>query len=220
MPVVNHAHKIGLGLSCLALAFAAAPATAQTYQSSVFATNLNNPRALAFGPDGGLYIAETGFIDPAVAPSGSFDFFSTGSITQVLGGVQSRVVTGLPVIFDPAMNDLSGPQGIGFDAGGTGYVVIGLGTNPAVRPSGSRLGHVLTFTTGGVVTTFADVSAFEAANNPVGGPVDSNPFHLRPSPAGRSSPMPARTRSTACRPPEMSRCWRALRRASSARPYP
>jgi sugar lactone lactonase YvrE len=41
---------------------------------------------------------------------------------------------------------------------------------------GARLGRIYAFDTGGV-TSFADVAAFEGANNPAGGPVDSNPFH-------------------------------------------
>jgi len=170
--------KISLGLPCLALALIAAPAAAQSYTTTLFADGLNNPRDLAFGPDGALYIAETGFMDPDVPPSGGLDFSFNGSITQVLGGVQSRIVTGLPTIYSPTTGEITGPQGIGFDASGTGYVAIGLGADPAGRPAGSLLGHVLTFTTGGVVTGFADVSAFEALNNPAGGPVDSNPFHI------------------------------------------
>jgi len=40
------------------------------------------------------------------------------------------------------------------------------------------LGHVLNFTTSGSVSAFADLSALERLNNPAGGPVDSNPFHV------------------------------------------
>jgi hypothetical protein len=156
----------------------AAPAAAAEYVASVVASGLNNPRGLAFGPDGGLYIAESGFNDASVPPGGTFNILSTGSITRVLGGTQSRIVEGLPSIYNAVMNDMAGPQDIAFDATGTGYVIVGLGADPAVRPSDSLLGHVLAFTLGGTVSDFADVSSFEALNNPAGGPVDSNPFHL------------------------------------------
>jgi DNA-binding beta-propeller fold protein YncE len=111
-----------------------------------------------------------------------FSYSETGSITRVMGGVQQRIVTGLPSIGSATIAETTGPQDIVFGPGGTGYVVIGLGTNPAARttdlaPGGANLGGVFTFNDGGGKASFADVSAFEGANNPAGGPVDSNPFH-------------------------------------------
>lgn len=170
---------IKVGLACLPLALVSTPAQAATFISSVVATGLNAPRDVVFGPDVALYIAEAGFNDPSrPGTTPPYSFLNNGSITRLYNGTQTRIVRRLPSIYNSAMNDISGPQGIGFDAAGTGYVLAGLGADPAVRPAGSGLGHVLTFTAGGAVADFADVSAFEAANNPVGGPVDSNPFHL------------------------------------------
>lgn len=164
----------------------AAPASAG-YIATTVATNLNTPRGLAFGPEGALYIAESGV--PVVGSASTivrgttFYYSTTGSITRYADGVQERIVTGLPSLVAPATNEAVGPQDIAFGADGTGYVVVGLGANPAVRstdlaPSGGSLGQVYTFTDPGGATAFADVSAFELANNPTGGPVDSNPFHL------------------------------------------
>lgn len=149
-------------------------AAGQSYGSTVVASGLNDPRGLAFGPDGALYIAESGY---AV---GDDTILNNGSITRVAGGSQSRIVTGLPSI-QPG-EDVTGPQDIAFGSDGTGYVVVGLGTNPSARasePSTLHLGSILTFT-GGAPANFADVSAYEAANNPVDPamPPDSNPFHL------------------------------------------
>ena len=168
-----------LGLAAL-LPFApvASPAAAATYISTVVATDLNNPRDLAFGPDGALYIAEAGFNDPTILPAPTFAFQSKGSITRVFGGTQTRIIKGLPSLYNASLNDILGPNGIAFDSSGTGYVALGLGAGPATRPPGSLFGHLITFTPGGGVSDFSDLAAFEAANNPDGGPIDSNPFHL------------------------------------------
>ncbi|WP_294389906.1 ScyD/ScyE family protein [uncultured Sphingomonas sp.] len=170
-------------LLCGAMIVSAAPAAAAHYAASVFASDLNNPRGLAFGADGTLYVAETGYLDPSVPVEGGFRFMATGSITQVSGSGQSRIVTRLPSIFSTAMGNTSGAADIAFGADGTGYVVVGLGTNPANRPADSRLGHVLTFTNNGTVADFADVSGVEGRLNPIGLP-DSNPFHLAATPTG------------------------------------
>ena len=157
-----------------AVPLAAMPATAQSYNATTVASGLNSPRGLAIGPDGALYIAESG-----VPGSG---LSSTGSITRVAGGVQTRIVTGLPSVTG-ATGDASGPQGIAFAPNGTGYVLLGLGTDPGVRTgtlgggAATGLGSLFTFT-GGAPARVADVSAYEATYNPVGGPLDSNPYHL------------------------------------------
>jgi sugar lactone lactonase YvrE len=167
-----------LGASCFALALVATPASAATFISTVVATGLNNPRDLAFGPDGALYIAEAGFNDPSVAPTGNFTFMSNGSVTRLFGGMQTRVMAGLPSLYNAELRNVSGPQGIVFDTSGTGYLALGLGADPAVRPAGSLYGHVFS------LGQDFDVAGYEAINNPDGGPLDSNPFHLAAGPDG------------------------------------
>ena len=168
---------IALGISCLPLMFVAAPAAAATYLGTVVASGLDNPRGLTFGPDGALYIAESGTTTGA-SPDGGPSFSNTGSITRVFNGTSTRIVTGLPSVYSPATNAISGPQDIAFDGSGSGYVVTGLGGNPAIRPAGSMLGHVLNFNNSGTFSSLANVSGFESTFNPAGGPIDSNPFHL------------------------------------------
>lgn len=182
---------------CLALfagiaAVGASDAAAQDYGSTVVASGLNNPRGLAFDASGNLFIAEAGSYVPGGTPTTvnargmTYTYSTTGSITEVSGGVQSRILTGLPSVGSTA--DVTGPADIAFGPNGTAYLLIGLGLNPNVRstdlsPVGSQFGKLYTFGSGGL-TAVADVSAYEAANNPAGGPVDSNPFHLASSSAG------------------------------------
>lgn len=189
-------NRLALGL--LASAAAAAmtavtPASAAIFASTVYADNLNNPRGLAFNASGDLYVAEAGVPvagGPTTITRGiPFHYSETGSITRVQGGVQQRIITGLPSLGAPTTNETSGLQDIAFGADGTGYFVVGLGANPNVRstdlaPNGFKLGQVYSFNDAGVTGTIADIAAFEGANNPAGGPVDSNPFRLVAAPGG------------------------------------
>ena len=68
----------------------------------VIASGLDNPRGLAFGPDGALYVAEAGRGGTStlcdVGGNGQPRCYGpTGAITRITGiGVHDRIVTGLP----------------------------------------------------------------------------------------------------------------------------
>lgn len=150
------------------------------------ATGLVAPRHLSFSPNGQLFVAEAG-VDGSGAclpnpedPTGpAVCLGMTGSVARVDANQGlTRVLTGLPSIGG------AGPSDIEFTGNHQFAVVIGLGASPAARATlgrnGALLGHVVTgdLRTGNHVTPAFDVSAYEAANNPDGTDIDSNPVSL------------------------------------------
>lgn len=162
----------------LAAALACSTASAIDYVGTVIVENLNNPRGLAFGSDGGLYIAEAGIPlgdGPTTVIRGTTNTLTnSGSVTRWFNGEASRVLMGLPSLYAPS-GETSGPNDVTFGSDGTMYVTVGAGFDPNARttdlaPDGAGLGTIQ-FTGGSY-----DVAGHEAANNPAGGPVDSNPW--------------------------------------------
>lgn len=151
----------------------------------VVATGLNNPRGLAFGPEGALYVAEagTGGSGPCVVGAeGLVCFGQTGSITRIWRGTQTRIVTGLPSLAGEGGFGATGPQDISFLGRGNAQVAIGLGNDPAVLedlgPKAANLGKVMRLSPKGKLSEAGDIAGFEALENPDGGAPDSNPYSL------------------------------------------
>jgi len=151
------------------------------------ATGLNNPRQLSIGPDGAIYVAESGVggSGPCIAGAeGTACFGRTGSITKISGGTQSRVVTGLPSVAGESGFGASGPSDVQV-RGGRYTLSFGLGADPAQRASlpaaGPRLGTLATGNLGSsAARTIADLAAFEGAKDFDGLGKDSNPSSLTP----------------------------------------
>ena len=155
----------------------------------VIASGLFNPRGLAFGPEGALYVAEAGRggSGPCITGNtGTVCYGATGAITRIdplEPGNQERILTGLPsVAAQPAGAAASGPQDVGFLGRGNGWVTIGFGNDPALRdqlgPNGANFARLLRFLPNGRFEFVEDLGEYEATANPDGGLHDTNPFGI------------------------------------------
>jgi hypothetical protein len=187
-------------LSTLALAglsIGVAPAAhAQSFNVEVIMNGLNSPRGLAFDQSGALYVAESGTGgNGATIPGGEgpVSYGATGSVTRYSGGVQQRVLTGLPSLASQAGTtpgaSATGISDIVFDSTGQAYGIMGLGANPAERTTltnagapGNSFGQLVRLTVDGTnaaPVNFADIAGFVGTNNPDGSATpDSNPYAL------------------------------------------
>jgi sugar lactone lactonase YvrE len=157
---------------------------------SVVMSGLDSPRGLAWGPEGALYVAEAGNTSvpgPCVAsPRGPICYSGSGAITRLWKGEQERVASGLPSTYRSQTFESIGPNDISFQGKGNAYVTIGWGADPALRAglgeTGRPFGHLIRVLPNGRWSLEADIAAFEGANNPAGGPIDSNPYGVLAEP--------------------------------------
>ena len=172
-------------------------------------TGLDNPRGLDFGPDGALYVAESGRGGPGppcrVHRGATQCFGATGAISRLQGGVQEKWVTGLPSFAFAGGVDAAGPQDVAFehplpfflDA----HVTMGLGDSAAARaalgPPAALLGKLLRISRARQITEVADITAFDSAANPDAGRAIPTRSACCRSASAAASSTPAATRCTA-----------------------
>src|SRR5438552_690898 len=110
----------------LAVALTSASGAGAT-TTSVVMSGLDNPRGLAFGPEGALYVAEAGRggSGPCIFLHGAPQCYGpTGAVSRLWRGEQERVATGLPSYGSAAST--TGPHDISFLGRGGAYVTIGI----------------------------------------------------------------------------------------------
>lgn len=178
-----------MSLVVIAVTLAPRYAPAATYSIIEVMTDLASPRGLALGPDGGIYVAEAGSggNGPSVVlGNGNTAFLgASSSLSRLLGGVQERVLTGLPSIATAAGLDAGGLQDVAFDSLGQAYGLFSFGSQSSQRDAnlgtaGANLGRVVRMTLSGMgaLESLADIASHEGATNPAGGATDSNPFGM------------------------------------------
>ena len=181
------------------LAAGAPQAVLTVADGQVVMSGLHNPRGLAFGPDGALFVAEAGTGGPGpclTIVATAYCYGPTGSISRLLDGVQERVVTGLPSIAAPN-GQAQGADGLSIGGYGEAYVTTGLETDPNQRvgPELAGMARIIRVSAAALRGNarghehdawefVADVGAFEIATNPDCGRIDTDPFGLFAEPNG------------------------------------
>lgn len=192
---------VGGSLALAASVLMATPTASADGPPAPYASSLTNPRLLSFGPDGSLYIAESGVgagdvtdpdsdtgIDPnahcVTGGEGTPVCFGTsGAVTRVRNGTQARVLTRLPSLANVNGSSPIGPEDIVVQPGGHYAVSMGAGVDAVQRAklgtAGRTLGTVLSGRFGSSRTQGADIVKFEYAHNPDGSEAhDSDPAGL------------------------------------------
>jgi hypothetical protein len=173
------------------------PAAANPLVTPVM-TGLDNPRGLAFGPQGALYVAEAGrggygLTDPPcfIGQVGANRCYGpTGAISRLWHGVQRRIVTGLPSQAAAANGrNAIGPHDIAMLGVGSADVTIGWMQPPGwqdlrKRPEFAGFARLARFEPSGEWRFVADLGAYETDANPDNGPLDTNPYGLLAVPGG------------------------------------
>ena len=182
---------VAVVLACGLCGFAATErAHAALYEITPIMSGLVTPRGLTFGRDGALYVAEAGSggTGPTVIAgnNATLYFGNSSALTRWAGGVQTRVLSGLPSLATASGGEATGLQDIAFASNGQAYGLFAFGSTADQRSAnlgmaGANLGTVtlLNLANGSVGPRIADFALHEFNFNPDGSRLrDSNPFSL------------------------------------------
>ncbi len=151
--------------AALLISAGVAPASATPLPFTVVASGFHNPRGLAFGPQGRLYVAEAGLGAGNRAAGVVEGFGLTGQISQITGLRSSSprvrvIATKLP---SAANSDgVIGPSGIATQGEGNIFVQIGLSQQQTGIPN-NEIGRLLRVARNGKVRTVANIGDFDYA---------------------------------------------------------
>lgn len=154
--------------------YSASPVMADSPSANVtvFATGLDGPRGLTFGPDGSLYVAEAGRggttatvgrCDQVPDPVGPYTNGMTARISKIdTSGNRTTVVDGLPSGISPLpTGDTLGAEDVAF-MGTTLYVLLGGGGCSHGVPDVPNT--IIKVNADGTWTPLGDLGAFQKAN--------------------------------------------------------
>jgi sugar lactone lactonase YvrE len=190
MNMPSRARRVAASAVLVTLAGTAISTNAQAQEPpwDVVATGLDSPRHLTFSASGALFVAESGRggdVSCATHPQlGEFCLGFSGAVTRVRDrGPETQVLTGLPSIFNEEAGEALGPSDIAITGNNKFVLSIGLGGSDEFREDFGDDGALLATLLSGRLqrdrsALFADVLANEAAANPDGTDIDSNPVGI------------------------------------------